>query len=59
MPVYEIIYDYSNEFEDWYNCVEEFEGTWEQLMEYKRKIIENGCYHISIGCIADEEGEAW
>ena len=56
---YEIIYDYSDEWADEYNLTNEFTGTHEELEDYLRQLREAGCYHFSVSCIADENGEAW
>lgn len=44
---YEIVYDYSNDYEDTYNIKETFFGTWEDLQSYIKRMKETGCYNIS------------
>lgn len=58
--LYRIVYDYCDKegYVDEKNLVEEFEGTHEEMIAYKRQMIENGCYHISVSVI-DEDGEQW
>lgn len=44
---YEIIYDYSDEYGDSTNIVEDFDGSWSELQEYLKRMRQNGCYNIS------------
>lgn len=45
--MFEIIYDYSNEYSDEKNIRETFEGEWSELQEYIKKMKADGCYNIS------------
>lgn len=46
MSVYEITYDYSNEYDTERNITETFEGTWTELQEYIKQMKRNGCFNI-------------
>lgn len=55
MALYEIIYDYSDDDYDCYNCTDHFEGTWSELQTVIKAMRANGCYHIDANCISEEE----
>lgn len=47
--MYEITYDY----EDEKNIREKFKGTWTELQEYIKKMLETGCYNIDAASLDD------
>lgn len=57
MTVYEIIYDFSNDYTDIHNISERFEGSWVELREYIEQMKQDGCYNISATALYDYEEE--
>ena len=51
--MYEIIYDY----EDERNIRETFKGSWGEMVEYTRDMIEQGCYNIAVNDIYPERND--
>lgn len=45
--MYELIYDYSDDYTDERNIHETFEGTWTELQDCIEEMRANGCYNIS------------
>ena len=56
---YEIIYDYCDEWTEDFNIGTTFEGSHSELEDYLKQLREAGCYHFSVACVCDENGEAW
>lgn len=54
MTVYEIFYDYDNEFCTDRNCREMFEGEWGELQEYIKTMRTCGCYNIRANAVSEE-----
>lgn len=53
---YEITYDYSDDWADCFNQREIFCGeTWDELQEEIERLKAEGCYHIYVAGIEDEE----
>ena len=45
--MYELIYDYCDDYSDEHNIYEVFEGSWTELQDYIKQMKANGCYAIS------------
>lgn len=48
---YEIIYDWSGEYDEALNITERFDGSYEELQEYIKQMKKNGCYNITASLI--------
>ena len=53
--MYELIYDFSDDYVDEYNICEVFYGTWTELQECIKQMRQNGCYNISATYIEGSE----
>ncbi|MBO6270974.1 MAG: hypothetical protein J6N19_17735 [Clostridium sp.] len=51
--MYEIIYDYDNEYDTERNIMETFTGDWFELQDYIKQMKANGCYNISASAVGD------
>lgn len=52
--VYEITYDYDDEWSGGGTSSETFEGTWSELQDYIKQMRRNGCYNIDANAVYEE-----
>lgn len=45
--MYEIIYDYADDYDEARNIRETFEGSWTELQAHLKRMRANGCYNIT------------
>lgn len=55
--LYEIMYDYDDEWTSECNLITTYEGTWDGLQEYIEQLRENGCSNITAACTSGDEFE--
>ena len=53
--MYELIYDYCDDYSDEHNIYEVFDGSWTELQDYIKQMKANGCYAISATYIGNDE----
>lgn len=51
--VYEITYDYDDEWSGGGTSSETFEGSWQDLQDYIKQLRASGCYNIDAACVDD------
>ena len=51
--VYEITYDYDDEWSGGGTSSETFEGSWSELQDYIKQLRASGCYNIDAACVDD------
>ena len=51
--VYEITYDYDDEWSGCGTSSETFEGSWSELQDYIKQLRASGCYNIDAACVDD------
>lgn len=48
---YQLVYD----CDDAINCMDEFDGSWNELQDEIKAMRRQGCYNIQAACIGEEE----